>query len=749
MSAAMALGGFTGPEADTLGYAIRKKKSAVLRAQKEKFVTQAAERGVAPKVIDAVFTAFEPFERYGFNKAHATCYGLIAYQTAYLKANYTVEYMTSVLTAFRSNEEKVAAAVAECRRLGIEVLPPDVHTQPSRVHRRGRRDPLRAAGGQERRPGRHRVDHRRARRGRAVPLADRLLHPDRPAPVQPQGPRGAHQGRRAQRVRPSGPAPARARRRDRRGPGDPARPDHRPDVAVRPGRRGRRGLRAAAPRRRPRCPMRERLRWEKELLGLYLSEHPMGEVAEQVGQFVNAYSGDLQGRVARRPADRGRRDRDRHPDGHHQAQGDDGDRDASRTCRGRSRSWSSRACTRRPADLARRRDPARRRPRRPPRRGGRRCSPTSSLDWDDAVARGPGGVRPGRGRGRPRRAAGGGNGRERERRTATGTASGRGRWCAVGPGCRAGPGRRGGRRSASRRPVAVRLAAPRRRGGGVSDVGDPACRRSPRPSRSPTYIEAARRRRRSRPTATRTRGARRGARADRGRRRPPTPRSTPARTRPARPVRRVGRHRIAWSSAMEPFKTLLRDRPGATRVVIHVPATGRGRRSRWSCAGASPTTPSCSPRSIAGSATGSWSCGSPRPERGPGRGRGRRLDGQSVPATRRTSWTAESFSWNSARIALTVAGSRSSSRAISLSTALSSAEIVPLAARDREARPQDADPLLARSRGCGTRGSRRSPRCRRRSSPGAWPSRPRGWRSARRWPRAPGARSRSPRSPRR
>ena len=61
-----------GPEADTLGYAIRKKKSSVLRAQKEKFVTQAAERGVRPDVIDAVFTAFEPFERYGFNKAHAT-----------------------------------------------------------------------------------------------------------------------------------------------------------------------------------------------------------------------------------------------------------------------------------------------------------------------------------------------------------------------------------------------------------------------------------------------------------------------------------------------------------------------------------------------------------------------------------------------------------------------------------------------------------------------------------------------------
>ena len=164
MAAAMALGGFTGPEADTLGYAIRKKKSAVLRAQKEKFVQRAAERGVPPQTIDAVFKAFEPFERYGFNKAHATCYGLIAYQTAYLKANYTVEYMTSVLTAFRDTTEKVAAAIAECRRLGIEVRPPDVHAVGPRLHGRGRRHPLRAAGDQERRPGRDRVDRRGARR---------------------------------------------------------------------------------------------------------------------------------------------------------------------------------------------------------------------------------------------------------------------------------------------------------------------------------------------------------------------------------------------------------------------------------------------------------------------------------------------------------------------------------------------------------------------------------------------------------
>ena len=228
-----------------LGYAIRKKKSSVLRSMKETFVERAAERGVPARTIDAVFKAFEPFERYGFNKAHATCYGLIAYQTAYLKANYTVEYMTSVLTAFRDNAEKVAAAIAECRRLGIEVRTPDVHRSGLGLHGRGRRHPVRPARGQERRRGRDRVDHQGARGGRRVPLADRLLHPRRPAPREPQGARVAGQGGRAQLLRPPGADPAGPRRRARRRPGRAARPDQRPDLAVRHGRR--RGGRPGAP----------------------------------------------------------------------------------------------------------------------------------------------------------------------------------------------------------------------------------------------------------------------------------------------------------------------------------------------------------------------------------------------------------------------------------------------------------------------------------------------------------------------
>ena len=254
MSAAMALGGFSGPEADTLGYAIRKKKSAVLRAQKEKFVTQAAERGVPAATIDAVFKAFEPFERYGFNKAHATCYGLIAYQTAYMKANHTVDYMTAVLTAFRSNEEKVAAAVAECRRMGIPVLPPDVHRSHLEFTVEG--DSIRFGLLAVKNVGEGAIELIIAAReeGGAVPLADRLLHPDRPAPGQPQGARGAGQGRCDERLRPPGPDPARARRRGRRGAGDPARPDLRADVAVRPRARPTPPRSSGRCRARPRCP---------------------------------------------------------------------------------------------------------------------------------------------------------------------------------------------------------------------------------------------------------------------------------------------------------------------------------------------------------------------------------------------------------------------------------------------------------------------------------------------------------------
>ncbi len=292
MSAAIALGGFTGPEADTLGYAIRKKKSAVLRAQKEKFVSQAAERGVEPKVIDAVFKAFEPFERYGFNKAHATCYGLIAYQTAYMKANHTVDYMTAVLTAFRSNEEKVAAAVAECRRMSIEVLPPDVHRSHLEFTVEG--DAIRFGLLAVKNVGQGAIESIIAARDEGGPfrsLTDFCTRIDLRLANRKVLEALAKVGALSPFGHPSqillglddAIAAAQATQRDRIS-GQTSLFDL--------------GAADAAAFERPlpaatEVPVRERLRWEKELLGLYLSEHPMGEVAEQVGRFVTAYSSDL------------------------------------------------------------------------------------------------------------------------------------------------------------------------------------------------------------------------------------------------------------------------------------------------------------------------------------------------------------------------------------------------------------------------------------------------------------------------
>ena len=127
MTVAQAIAGYTLAEADVLCYAIRKKIKDRLLAQREKFVAGARANGVDARTVDLIFEQFEPFARYGFNRAHAACYGLIAYYTAYLKAHYAPEYMTALLSSDVGNMDRVAQAVAECARMDLNVLPPDVN----------------------------------------------------------------------------------------------------------------------------------------------------------------------------------------------------------------------------------------------------------------------------------------------------------------------------------------------------------------------------------------------------------------------------------------------------------------------------------------------------------------------------------------------------------------------------------------------------------------------------------------------
>lgn len=119
--------GFSYGEADILRKAVGKKIKKLLDEQKEKFLKGAVSTGAGQKTAQAVWDFIEPFARYGFNRAHAACYAMIAYQTAYLKAHYPSAFMAAWLTAEQQNIDKVAFAIAETKRMGIKILPPDVN----------------------------------------------------------------------------------------------------------------------------------------------------------------------------------------------------------------------------------------------------------------------------------------------------------------------------------------------------------------------------------------------------------------------------------------------------------------------------------------------------------------------------------------------------------------------------------------------------------------------------------------------
>src|SRR5467141_1942855 len=127
MMAARELAGFTMSEADILRAAMGKKDKPKMAKQRTKFVTGAVERGISTTTAEALFDGIAKFAEYGFNRAHSAAYGVIAYQTAYLKANYPLEYMTSLLIHMEGNADRVATAIVDCRNKGIEVLPPDIN----------------------------------------------------------------------------------------------------------------------------------------------------------------------------------------------------------------------------------------------------------------------------------------------------------------------------------------------------------------------------------------------------------------------------------------------------------------------------------------------------------------------------------------------------------------------------------------------------------------------------------------------
>jgi len=127
MKIAQELCGFSLAEADVLRKAVGKKIKKLLQSQEEKFIKGAISNGVSRQTAQKIWQWILPFAQYGFNKSHSSAYATIAYQTAYLKAHFPVEFMASVLTSEKGDVERIAFLIEECRKMNIEVLPPDIN----------------------------------------------------------------------------------------------------------------------------------------------------------------------------------------------------------------------------------------------------------------------------------------------------------------------------------------------------------------------------------------------------------------------------------------------------------------------------------------------------------------------------------------------------------------------------------------------------------------------------------------------
>src|SRR3712207_2984077 len=131
MRVASRFAGYSLQEADNLRKACGKKIRALMAAEREKFVAGCIRTGYGAELGEKLFDVIEPFADYAFPKAHAYSYGMVAYQTAWLKANHPVEYLAALLTSVKDDKDKSAVYLSECRALGVKVLVPDVNESAS------------------------------------------------------------------------------------------------------------------------------------------------------------------------------------------------------------------------------------------------------------------------------------------------------------------------------------------------------------------------------------------------------------------------------------------------------------------------------------------------------------------------------------------------------------------------------------------------------------------------------------------
>ena len=198
------LAGYTLGKADILRRAMGKKDRKEMASQRDSFISGAVERGIGRADAEAIFDTCAKFAEYGFNKSHSAPYALLTYQTAYMKANYPVEFLAASMTLEMGNTDKLAEFRAEAERLGIKVEPPSINRSAADFEVAEQYDLLRAGGVARRRPAGGAKHHRGARR-KAVHRSRRVRPP--------------HQSARGQQARAGKPCRVRRVRRHRTEPG--------------------------------------------------------------------------------------------------------------------------------------------------------------------------------------------------------------------------------------------------------------------------------------------------------------------------------------------------------------------------------------------------------------------------------------------------------------------------------------------------------------------------------------------------
>ncbi len=289
------LAGYEPGDADTIRKAVGKKKKDALLAHRTQFVHGCEARGIAREVAEGIFDDIEFFARYGFNRAHAAGYAMVTCQTAYLKAHYPLEYMTALLTVERHNTEKVGILVNECRRMGIEVLPPSINRSDLEFTIEG--NAIRFGLGAVKNVGDGPVGAILAARGDRpfASLADFCRRVDlrlvnrralesliRAGALDEFGPRARLLAAIDRMMDLS------ARTHTARDTGQLSLFGETTGVQLGDDE----GLFVGLPPI-PEVPLREMLEWEKDLMGVYLSEHPLTRAARDLADVINAYAGQL------------------------------------------------------------------------------------------------------------------------------------------------------------------------------------------------------------------------------------------------------------------------------------------------------------------------------------------------------------------------------------------------------------------------------------------------------------------------